>query len=43
MFAEPPSGTSLRILDMLEEKGFKVENIVDYTGRKTMGFPRRNW
>jgi hypothetical protein len=30
--------TSGRILDMLEEKGFKTENIVDYTSAEEDGF-----
>jgi hypothetical protein len=30
------------ILDMLEEKGFKTENIVDYTSAEEDGFLGRN-
>jgi hypothetical protein len=35
---ESPSERREEILDMLEEKGFKTENIVDYTLQKKMVF-----
>jgi hypothetical protein len=36
--SQPIAVTSEEILDMLEEKGFKTENIVDYTLQKKMVF-----
>jgi hypothetical protein len=38
MFAESPSGTSGGNFGYVREKGFKTENIVDYTSAEEDGF-----
>jgi hypothetical protein len=38
MFAEPPSGASGGNFGYVREKGFKTENIVDYTSAEEDGF-----
>jgi hypothetical protein len=42
MFAENRRERREEILDMLEDKGFKMENIVDYTSAEEDGFLGRN-